>query len=992
MRRLNGVTSSMARAAIVLACAAVSVSTRLSYAGAVVPAERDHVVSLNGTWRFKLERALPTSSAQSATGRVLPVDNPETFEPFYRPDYQESQDWHDLAVPGNWEMAGYSPATYNNPDNASGFYRLWFTVPAEWAGRQVKVHFDGVQNGAELWCNGQPVDVDEPSWGRKNYHEGGWTAFDADLTPVVRVGEKNLLAIRVTKNTRSANLDSGDYFFLGGVHRPVTLFTVPATHLTDVTVRTRLLDGDKAEVRVVANVAGARDGTTMFVRLQGQPPIELSVGADGRGEAVQAVEHPRLWSAEFPELYDLDVDVRAADGLTIQHTTRKVGIREVQIKDGVLLVNRVPVKLAGVCRHDVHPDMGTAVNEDLWRKDLTLMKAANFNAIRTSHYPYGAGFYDLCDRMGFYVLDELPYCWTPTDDPAMTPAFEQRARETLWRDKNHPSVILWGIGNENQPGRSTRRASQIVHEVDPTRPRLISIRPASGPRDGDAEFDDYHYVTPSQIAAMNGDVRRRAVKDRVPQMLSENPNVWEWRNGADFGGLDRLDAVFDRTWQQLFAAEYFPGSFLWEWQDRAVADKCPTKYYNYDPQTGINYLKLKGLVDGYRNPRPHYYHAKMAQAPIRFDGPANLASDGTVSIPAVNHYSFTDLSLLDTHWQLIAGGKSIGEGLSHVPLAPRTNGTFQLRLPSEAAAAADTLRVDFQHPGGWNVVTYQVPLKPAAAPVPPAVHPIADLHFPALNLVLSKIVNDGKGWQEAVRSHGHLADIRLTRPDGSIDGVAVSEEALLAMPIADVRTVNADVVLDHPLPEDKKPGAATAPSVATAPTAVKVIARVQATYAGGEFSYRIDWADNAKAEIQELGWYFQLPAEQSRFSWHRKAYWSYYPETHIGRSEGTALPDTADVRPSHITRPDAFDFNSTKYDCDWASLTDAANTGLLVRFSSDQRHHVRGDFGPAGTYRLIVNRQSSPPRDFSSDCVRDYFLDLRRGDHLEGRFTIGTTR
>jgi hypothetical protein len=306
-------------------------------------------------------------------------------------------------------------------------------------------------------------------------------------------------------------------------------------------------------------------------------------------------------------------------------------------------------------------------------------------------------------------------------------------------------------------------------------------------------------------------------------------------------------------------------------------------------------------------------------------------------------------------------------------------------------AKADTLRIDFEHPGGWNVATYQVPLKPAAVPTPPTVRLIADLHFPALNLVLSKIVNDGKGWQYAARAHGHLANIRLTRPNGAVDGEPVSEEALLAMPIADVRTVSADVILDQPLPDDKKAHPATAATPATAPSSPTVVARLQATYAGGEFVYCIDWADNAKADVQELGWSFQLPAAQSRFSWHRKAYWSYYPETHIGRPDGTALPDSADVRPSHITRPDAFDFNSTKYDCDWASLTDAGGTGLLVRFRPDQRQHVRGDFGSGGTYRLVVNRQCSPPRDFSSDCVRDYFMDLRKGDHVEGRFAIGST-
>ena len=146
--------------------------------------------------------------------------------------------------------------------------------------------------------------------------------------------------------------------------------------------------------------------------------------------------------------------MKDARGDTAETVSKRIGIREVTITNGVLLVNGVPVKLAGVCRHDVFPSEGTAVGPELWRKDITLMKGANINAIRTSHYPYGAGFYDLCDELGMYVADELPYCWCPTDTDVLKSAFEQRARETVRRDKNHPSVILWTIGNENKAGQN----------------------------------------------------------------------------------------------------------------------------------------------------------------------------------------------------------------------------------------------------------------------------------------------------------------------------------------------------------------------------------------------------------------------------------------------------------------------------------------------------------------------------------------------------------
>ncbi len=460
-----------------------------------IPEGRGFVRSLDGTWRFKLEQAPTPPRFLSAEGRPIPIQYPTHIEPFYLPDYREDLAWHNLSVPGNWEMAGYSPATYDQPDNASGLYRLRFPVPSEWKGRLVKINFDGVQNGCEVWCNGMPVPVTLCSWGQTNYHESGWTAWQADLTSAIRYGESNLLALRVTKNTRSVDCDTGDFFFLGGVDRPVTLFSIPRSYISDFAVRTKLLGADEAEVTVLAQVAHSVKGGKFSMMLQGQPAIEGEPDADGWVKITEIVRHPRLWSAEFPNLYALSLSLQGADGQTTERVSRRVGIREISIEKGVFLVNHVPVKLAGICRHDVYPTLGTAITPEVWKKDLTLMKAANFNAVRTSHYPYGSGFYDLCDEMGFYVLDEEPFCWVNCDDPTLTPAFEQRAREAVQRDKNHPCVVIWGVGNENKPGRNNALAARITREIDPTRPRLISSLRAYQTSE-EVEFDDAHYVSP----------------------------------------------------------------------------------------------------------------------------------------------------------------------------------------------------------------------------------------------------------------------------------------------------------------------------------------------------------------------------------------------------------------------------------------------------------------------------------------------------------------
>lgn len=170
---------------LILVCGA-----SLAPAAVPIPAEKEHAISLNGTWRFKLEQPGGYDSKTNHGGRPVAIVNPATIESFQTIDYKEDKAWVDLNVPGNWEMAGLSPATYNQPDNASGLYRVWFDVPKTWQGRLIRLTFDGVQNGSELWLNGKPVAVDEPSWGRTNYHESGWTAFQLDLTPAVKFGKK----------------------------------------------------------------------------------------------------------------------------------------------------------------------------------------------------------------------------------------------------------------------------------------------------------------------------------------------------------------------------------------------------------------------------------------------------------------------------------------------------------------------------------------------------------------------------------------------------------------------------------------------------------------------------------------------------------------------------------------------------------------------------------------------------------------------------------
>jgi beta-galactosidase len=492
-----------------------------------------------------------------------------------------------------------------------------------------------------------------PAKASRTFTRAATTPFQADLTPAVKFGAKNLLAIRVYKNTKAVDLDTGDYFLMGGIHRSVMLFSVPKIGgLDDLTVRTTVSkDRQRAELRVLLHAAGAANRMKATITWQDQPPIDATADESGRFRVRAAVGEPAALSAEHPNLYTLDVDVKDPAGRTIQHVQKKIGVREVSIENGVMMVNHVPVKFTGICRHELWPTVGSALGPEQWRKEIELMKAANINSIRTSHYPYAAGFYDLCDEMGMYVADELAACWVPCDTDELTDAFAQHAREYVQRDKNHPSVVIWAIGNENKQGKNNGVAAREIQKIDPTRPRLVSQH-ESNDLEGNVELDDLHYTTPDKIAKENAAARRK----KFPRTYLENPNVWEVRNGADWGSLDLWAAVIDRTWKEVWKDEHIPGSWLWEWQDRAVADKSPVKLWDFYPKTGINLVKVKGLGRRLSRSRPDYYAVKVVYAPIKVDLKPTV-SDGAVVIKATNHLSFTDLSELKTTWHAMRGGK-----------------------------------------------------------------------------------------------------------------------------------------------------------------------------------------------------------------------------------------------------------------------------------------------------------------------------------------------
>ncbi len=927
-----------------------SVFLNLLNSTTVIPSDTNYVISLNGTWRFYFERS------NYDLGTPPNVVLPDASQPFQRLDYIESPGWTNLAVPGNWEMAGLSPATYYSPDDTCGLYRHWIQIPQSWQGRRVYLSMEGVLDGAEIWLNGQPVTVSEPSWNIANYHESGWTGFQVDLTAAANFGTSNLLAVRVIKSTPSDDLDTGDYFVLGGIYRPVTLYSVPQTNLADVQVQTHLLPGNSAQVNVTVDVNAGNASTPVAMIFNGS---EVDVApTNGRAVFSQIVVQPQLWSSEFPNLYPLMVQLKDGNGQVTETFTNRIGIREVTITNGVMYLNGAPIKFAGICTHDSSPTVGSAVDTNFWRNDLLLMKSANINAIRTTHYPFNSAFYDLCDELGMYVADELPYCWcdNETPDPTMQPAFEQRARETIRRDRNHPSVVIWAIGNENAAGTNLQVVADLVHSQDTTRPRLVSRFNAT---QYNVELSDAHYPS---IGNMQSDAGN-AQSTGHPFIFTENPNTWDERLGADAGMWEDWGICMQRVWNTCLQYATLPGTFPFEWADRAVQDPNSNASYTqyqstgvqllyFFPATGIHLLKMKGVVDSFRNPRPEFYELQMIYSPVQVSNSLSVTS-GQLSFPVQNRYRFTDLSYLTTVWQLERDGVTIASGTTNLSLAPLTSGNFQISVPTNALHYADTFRLDFIHPNGNDVFAYQFALT-GGVPGSGMTTNLTSLPIPTLNLITRSNYSNPLYWTECQRFPASLTNLVLTPVN--------------ATNLAQLQSFTATVI--------------------GGTNGQQTLGNVSAQFTNNTFSYTLNWT-GATWEIQEAGWAFAMPSNYNHFSWNRNSRWTVYPPYAIGRTTGTATPDSTNIDATDMTLSNSFDFNSTKFGCNWASLTTAAGNGIRLAFST-QTFQCKG--GPAvnGGYALIANQEVSAANDLSSSVVPDLYFKLASGNVLQGSFTVGS--
>jgi beta-galactosidase len=651
--------------------------------------------SLDGGWEFRL------AADPDAALRELSV----------------ARGWHTVDVPGLWTMQGFDTPQYTNVQmpfrerlphvpaaNPTGIYRRTFTVPRAWRRRRVVLHFGGVEGVLHVLLNGQPVGIAKDAR----------TPAEFDVTGLLHHDERNELVAVVVRWSDASFVEDQDQWWHAGIARGVRLYATPPTHVADVFARACLDDGYfHGLLSIAVDVDGTLGNAALTAQLLdpgGRTVLEAPFEIEGETTKLELrVRRPQRWSAEEPALYTLVLSLKGSFGE--ERLGCAVGFRRAEIRDGLLRVNGKPVFIRGVNRHD-HDDVhGRVVSRELMDADLRLMKQFNVNAVRTSHYPNDPYWLDLCDRHGLYVVDEAnveshAYYDDVCRDPRYANAFLERVRDMVERDKNHPSVILWSLGNESGYGPNHDAAAGWVRARDPSRPLHYegAIRPdwSGGHRATDVVCPMYPSVEDIEAwAESNGDTR--------PMILCEYSHAM----GNSNGGLSDYFAAFERH-------RRLQGGFVWEWIDHGIrqTDDQGRTYWAYggdfgDVPNDANFC-ADGLVWPDRVPHPAMHELKFLAQPIRVE--TVDAERGRFRIR--NRHDFATLTGYRGSWELAEDGAVVQRGkLPRLRVAPGEALEVTLGLrPGSAGERLLTFRFFRRTSAAWAPAGHEVAWQQVALP------------------------------------------------------------------------------------------------------------------------------------------------------------------------------------------------------------------------------------------------------------------------------------
>ena len=607
--------------------------------------------NLNGVWKFMF------------------LDAPEySPEGFFNSDFDVTK-MDDITVPGNWQLQGYGKMHYSdlwynfpiNPpyvptENPTGIYKRTFFVEESYRDKKIIIRFCGVDSAYHLWINGKEV----------GYSKVARNESEFDITDFIRVGEENDVTVRVYQWSDGTYLEDQDMWWESGIFRDVELIGVPKDGINDYKVIADLDDEYKNGIfKVEAFLRTTKEVNVTFELVDaGENTVftKTVVAKEGKACIDEVIADVNHWTAETPYLYKLFMTVED-DGQIVEVIPQNVGFRNIRLNGETFLVNGVAIKFKGVNRHDYSPQNGRVVSREEIEKDIILMKQFNINAIRTSHYPNSYYLYDLCDEYGMYLIAETDlechgfeltgdYKWI-TDDPSWELAYVSRMTRMIERDKNHPAIIFWSLGNESAFGCNFRKMTDVAHEMDPT--RLVHYE-----GDFDVESAD---VYSTMYTWIENPKKPYLMKDIIEK--SKKPHIHCEYCHAMGNGPGNL-----KDYQDLvYAHDKLQGGFVWEWFDHGIESftESGEKYYRYGGDFGDDPSNKDFCIDGLimpdRTPSPGLYEYKKVIEPITTT--AVDIQKGIINL--LSRYDFANLDRFNLVYKVMEDDVILQTGFMAVP-------------------------------------------------------------------------------------------------------------------------------------------------------------------------------------------------------------------------------------------------------------------------------------------------------------------------------------
>ncbi len=850
---------------ILSACSDFSIFKPITVKGVSEP-----VILLNGTWKFSM-------------------DPPESF---WDKDVDFAY-WPDIQVPGECQMQGFA-IKHDQPY----VYKRELSIPEDFAGNDIFLAFYGVYSYARVWVNGEFV----------REHYGGFTKWNCDITDHVKPGKESILTVEIVDRIDDISYASGyAKHQVGGILRDVELLALPRQHFSQFYFETDLDESYRdAELKVFYELSESSDANlTLEVIDADQRSIAKLVreNVSPRGQLSLPVKNPLKWDAEHPHLYTLVTTLAEGEDILLSRTD-KVGFREVIVEGNRLLVNGRQVKLRGADRHDIHPVLGRMTTPELDKKDVLLAKEANMNFIRTSHYPPSESFLRYCDEYGLYVEDETAVCFVHThrsptyrekgtsqDDPRFTGRYLSQIEEMVENHRNHPSVIIWSIGNENYYGRNFLKSFQWIKDTDLTRPVIYSY-PGQVP-DSINIFD----ILSMHYPRWNGDLEQYGLVTLdfeyapMPALFDEwahvacynKPTLLTDPNVRNFWGQS-----LDSMWTNLFEAEGGLGGAIWCMIDETFM--LPDTLKGFREWWGINEGALDfvgpcvgygewGIIDTWRRKKPEFWGTKKAYSPARIlvKTIKDFESGKELRLPVHNRFDHTNFKELRIAWSYDGRSGDLGK----LDLEPHNKG--ELVIPARDWQNGTSINIAFYLENNMLVDEYNIRLGEREPTIPVlqegqlSVEEGEDMMLikgEDFSLVLDKengLIKDLKAGQESLVKSGPYVNLKIPgkRLGGSVESIIDLAQHWKCKSVRH-EMIDGIVTIN------------TRGSYDSIEAFFDIKVDVHGTI---QVDYELDGLPAGRI-IQEAGIYFITGDSFREMSWDRESYFTAYPETDLGLQKG----------------------------------------------------------------------------------------------------------